>query len=195
METGAAIAAIPLEQLEEGLDRVRAAPADAGTLKLVVRRPAIEERELLEIATLDLRVGLVGDIWATRPTSTTADRRPNPEAQLTVMNARAAALFAGSDDVEAWAQAGDQLYVDLDISQANLPAGARLAIGDAVLEVSSDPHLGCGKFLRRFGVDAGKLVNSEQGRALRLRGLNARVIEPGEVRVGDLARKLPPAAL
>lgn len=178
-----------LDEFEAGLDRVREAPADDGTLELIVRRPAENERELLASGRLDLEVGLDGDMWATRPSSSTADGGPNTEAQITVMNARAAALVAGPEH-DGWAQAGDQLYVDLDLSHANLPAGTRLEIGDAVVEVTEAPHLGCGKFSRRFGVDAVKLVNSPVGRELRLRGLNARVVTPGAVRPGDRVRKL-----
>jgi MOSC domain-containing protein YiiM len=177
------------EELEAGLDHVRGAPAEAGTLELIARRPAEEQRELLEAGELDLLAGLVGDMWAVRPSSSTADGGPNPNAQVTVMSARAVALMAMGDDRERWAQAGDQLYVDLDLSQDNLPPGTRLAIGDALLEVTADPHLGCGKFSRRFGVDALKLVNSALGRELRLRGVNARVVEPGTIRRGDVIRK------
>ncbi len=105
------------------------------------------------------------------------------------MSARAAALVSGGDDPDGWAQAGDQLYVDLDLSEENLPAGSRLEIGEAVLEVTAEPHLGCGKFVKRFGVDALKLVNSAEGRALRLRGVNTRVVVPGRVAKGDAVRK------
>ena len=181
---------LPLEALESRLDHVRAAPTDAGTLELIARRPAGEERELLGAAQLDLADGLVGDMWSRRPSSSTSDGGPNPNAQVTVMNARAAAVIAAGDDHERWAQAGDQLYVDLDISQQNLPPGTRLQIGEAVLEVTPDPHLGCGKFSRRFGVDAMKFVNSATGRALRLRGVNARVVTPGTISRGDVVRKI-----
>ena len=109
---------------------------------------------------------------------------------MTVMNARAAALFADSSEHADWAWAGDQLYVDLDLGKGNLPPGSRIAVGDAVLEVTAEPHLGCGKFSRRFGVDALKVVNSAIGREMRLRGLNAKVIRPGAVAVGDPVRKL-----
>ena len=162
---------ISTDELRAGLDHVRGAPADSGTLKLIARRPAEEQREILEAGELDLGAGLIGDMWAERPSSSTADGGPNPEAQVTVMNARVAALVAGPE-TDRWAQAGDQLYVDLDLSHENLPVGTRLRIGDAVLEVTEAPHLGCGKFSRRFGVDALKLVNSEIGRALRLRGVS-----------------------
>jgi MOSC domain-containing protein YiiM len=180
---------LTLDQLEAGLDPVRAAHVETGTLELIVRRPAEEERELLSQGTLDLEHGLVGDMWSARPSPSTEDGGPNPDAQVTMMNARLAALIAGPEH-DQWAQAGDQLYVDLDLSHANLPAGSRLAIGEAILEVTAAPHLGCGKFSRRFGVDALKLVNSEIGRALRLRGLNARVVQPGAITVGCPIEKL-----
>lgn len=164
------------------LEHVRAAPRDEGVLELVVRRPAVGEREVLEEGELDLGSGLVGDSWSARGT------RPNPKAQVTVMSARAAALVAGGQ--ERWALAGDQLYVDLDLSGDNLPPGTRLAIGSALIEVSDLPHLGCGKFSDRYGEDARELVNSPEGVALNLRGINARVVQAGTVRRGDAVRKL-----
>ena len=173
---------IPREELEAGLDHVRGAPPDGGALELIVRRPAENERELLDFARLDLDSGLTGDRWS--------QGKADPEAQITVMNARAAALVTGRAEHEEWAQAGDQLYVDLDIGEANLPPGTRLELGDAVLEVTAEPHLGCGKFARRFGVDALKVVNSLAGRELRLRGLNARVVTPGAIARGDRVRVL-----
>jgi MOSC domain len=178
------------EELDAGFERVASAPADAGTVRLIAARPAEEERELLAEAHLDPAGGLIGDMWSVRPTSSTEDGSPNPEAQVTVMNVRATELVAGGDDPERLAQAGDQIYVDLDLSKANLPAGSRIRVGEAVLEVSELPHLGCGKFAKRFGVDALKAVNSDRGRDLRMRGLNARVIDGGAVRVGDHAGKL-----
>jgi MOSC domain-containing protein YiiM len=186
------VSQISIDELQAGLDHVRGAPAESGTLELIARRPAEEEREVLHAGELDLRAGLVGDMWADRPSSSTPDGGPNPDAQVTVMNARAAALVANGPHHERWAQAGDQLYVDLDLSQENLPAGTRIQIGDAVLEVTEPPHLGCGKFSRRFGVDALKFVNSEVGRALRLRGVNTRVVTPGAIRRGDAVTKVQP---
>ena len=116
---------------------------------------------------------------------------PHPDMQLNIMNARVIALVAGSRD--RWALAGDQLYIDLDLSADNLPAGTRLSIGSAIVEVTAVPHTGCGKFAARFGVDAVKFVNSPVGRQLNLRGINAKVIQPGTIRVGDVARKVPAA--
>jgi hypothetical protein len=178
----ASVAARPLAELEADLDEVRAAPAEAGTLKLIVRRPGENERELLAEGRLDLGDGLIGDRWRA------GDR--DPEDEVTIMGARAAAIVSGSDDHADWAQAGDQLYVDFDLSHENVPVATRLAVGDAVLEVTETPHLGCGKFSRRFGVDALKLVNSREGRELRLRGVNTRVVVPGAIRPGDRVTKL-----
>ena len=173
------------DELETRLSRQPDAPSDQGRVELVVRRPQEGERELLDSAELDLVEGLVGDRWSK---GRSHGRQPNLETQLTLMSARAAEVVAG--DRERWPLAGDQLVVDLDISEANLPPGTRLAVGTAVLEVTPPPHTGCKKFVQRFGMDAMLFVNSPDGRALRLRGMNARVVEPGIVRPGDEIRKL-----
>jgi hypothetical protein len=171
-------------QLESHLDHLRTAPVDAGTLALVVRRPSHGARELLEDGLLDEADGLVGDNWLARATSRAVAEGRHLDAMVTVMSSRMAALLADTDEERALA--GDQLYVDLDLSHDHLPAGARFAIGDeAVLEVSAKPHAGCKKFLARFGPDAVAFVNSEEGMRLRLRGLNARVVRGGHVRPGD----------
>ena len=177
-------------QLEAGVDDVRRAPSDAGRLELIVRRPAVDEREVLDTGELDLAVGLVGDTWNQRSSRRTEDGSPHPDMQLNIMNARAAALIAGGRD--RWPLAGDQLYVDIDLRDENLPAGTRLAIGSAVIEVMARPHTGCDKFVARFGIDAMRFVNSPTGRALRLRGLNARVVQAGRVQPGDDVRKVTP---
>jgi len=176
------------EELEAGLDHIRAAPADDGTLELIVRRPAKLEREVLEVATLSLEDGLVGDNWRTRGSTSTADGSAHLDRQVNIMNARASALVAIDPDRRALA--GDQLHLDIDLSHANLPSGTRLQIGDAVIEITAEPHTGCGKFRARFGPDALRFVNSPVGRALRLRGACARVVVPGTIRRGDRVRKL-----
>jgi hypothetical protein len=170
--------------LEAGLSRVLDSPRADGALVLLVRRPAVGIRELVAEATLDPAAGLVGDSWLDRGSST-PDGSADPQRQVTVMNIRLAELVAGGPD--RIPLAGDQLYLDLDISVSNLPAGSLLAVGDAVLEVSASPHLGCAKFMARFGADAMSFVNSRVGRRLRLRGLNARVVQAGTVRLGDRA--------
>jgi hypothetical protein len=176
------------DELEAGLEDVRAAPKDEGSLQLIVRRPAVNAREILETGTLDLERGLVGDTWSARGSSRTADGSAHPDMQLNIMNARVIALLAQS--VDRWPLAGDQLFLDLDLAGENLPAGTRLALGSAVIEVTHQPHTGCGKFAARFGVDATKFVNSKEGRRLSLRGINARVVQSGAIRVGDLATKV-----
>ena len=179
-----------LAELNSRLDAVRSAPPDAGTVELIVRRPVPGAREVLHEGRLDLAEGLVGDSWSRRPSKKTPDGSPHPEMQLNVMNARAA-LAVAADDPARRALCGDQLYLDLDISEANLPPGTRLALGgEAVIEVTAEPHRGCAKFSDRFGVDAVRFVNSKEGRQLRLRGLNAKVVVPGAVRPGDPVRKL-----
>lgn len=175
-------------QLEAGLDHVRTAPIDGGTLELIVARPAEGERVVLAEAELSDSVGLVGDTWHLRPSSRTPDKSPHPDMQLNVMSARAVALIAG--DRERWPLAGDQLYVDLDLSSASLAPWTKLALGDAVIRITDQPHTGCAKFTERFGLDAHRFVNSEQGRALNLRGVNARVVQPGTIRAGDTIVRL-----
>ena len=175
--------------LEAGLDDIRMAPSDHGRVELIVRRPAENEREILDEATLDPSEGLVGDTWLARGSGRTPDGRPPVETQVTIMNVRVASLVAA--DADRRCLAGDQLYLDLDISHSNIPAGSRLQLGTAVIELSGKPHTGCNKFAARFGRDAVLFVNSAEGRELRLRGANARVIVAGIVRTGDVVRKVP----
>ena len=167
------------DALAAGFEETQRSPSDAGRVELVVRRPAEGEREVLDEGLLDTAEGLIGDRWHSGK---------DPATQVTLMNARVAALLAG--DRERWPLAGDQLYVDLDLSIENLPAGTQLEVGSAILEVSEEPHTGCAKFSARFGSDAIRFVNSPAGRALRLRGMNARVVKAGAVRPGDGVRKI-----
>jgi len=177
------------QELEAGLSAIRLSPADAGIVELIVRRPSPGERELLDEGALDRIVGLVGDTWKDRSSSRTADGGPHPDMQINVMNSRAIALIA--QERERWHLAGDQLFVDLDLSEANLPPGTRLALGTAVIEVTDKPHTGCDKFVARFGMDAMRFVNSPIGRQMQLRGINAKVVQSGVVRRGDIVRKHP----
>ena len=176
------------EEIVAGLASVRESPKEEGAVQLIVRRPAVDAREVLEVGHLDTREGLVGDTWHTRGSSRSEDGSAHPDMQLTLMNSRVAALLAGAR--ERWPLAGDQLYVDLDLSGENLPAGTHLTLGTAVIAVTHEPHTGCKKFAARFGVAAARLVASAEGRRLNLRGINARVVRSGTVRVGDVVRKL-----
>jgi hypothetical protein len=175
---------LSIAEIEAGMERALASPRDSGVLELIVRRPKVNKREVRESGTLDIEQGLVGDNWLTRGSSRTTDGRGHPEMQLNVMNYRFAELIAGGR--ERVPIAGDQLFVDLDLSPDNLPPGTRLAVGFAVIEVTPVPHLGCKKFVERFGLDAMKFANSEFGRSHNLRGINAKVVSSGNIVVGDV---------
>ena len=179
---------LTLDELEAGLETIRQAPKDEGALALIVRRPAQGEREVLEVGRLDTGEGLIGDNWKARGSKSTEDGSAHPEMQLNIMNARAIALIA--QERERWQLAGDQLFLDLDLSDENLPPGTRLALGTAVIEVTAIPHNGCKKFVERFGKDAVLFVNSPVGKQLHLRGINAKVVQSGTIRIGDRARKM-----
>ena len=175
-------------ELEAGLDLIRQSPKDSGRVELIVCRPAVGKREELNQAVLDVDRGLDGDNWLARGDRHTADRRAHPDMQLNLMNARTIALIAQTR--ERWKLAGDQFYIDLDLSNENLPVGSLLAIGEAVIEVTAEPHLGCSKFSRRYGREATKFVNSKIGKMLNLRGINAKVISSGKVDLGASIRKI-----
>jgi hypothetical protein len=176
-----------ITELEAWLPRIREAPRDLGTLSMIVRRPERLEREILREARLDLDEGLVGDSWRPRGSSSMPDGSANPDAQVTLIAARLIDAVAVTRD--RWALAGDQLYVDFDLSAGSVPPGTRLAIGEAVLEVTALPHTGCKQFAERFGVDAVRFTSTPLGRSLNLRGVNTRVVVPGTIREGDTVRR------
>jgi hypothetical protein len=176
-----------MEELEAGLVEIARAPKDEGVLDLIVRRPRPGEREILQEGALDVREGLVGDSWKGRKSTRSADGLAHPDMQLNIMSSRVIALI--SQDKARWHLAGDQLFVDMDLSAENLPPGTQLTLGSAIIEVTNQPHTGCGKFVDRFGVDAMTFVNSALGRMLHLRGINARVVQAGAIRVGDVMKK------
>ena len=179
---------LSIKELEAGLDHIRQSPRDDGTLLRIVRRPDVDEREVVQEAEINLEEGLVGDNWKTLPSSHRPDGSLNRNAQITLMNSRAVALLAQSED--RWALAGDQLYANLDLSAENLPPGTQLAIGSAIIAVTAEPHTGCKKFAMRYGTDATKFVNSPEGKRLHLRGVNTTVIQAGVIRTGDIVKKL-----
>lgn len=175
-------------ELDAGLADIRSAPKDAGVLALVVQRPASNERKVVSEGVLSKTLGLEGDNWASRGGAMMEDGSSHPDMQLNVMNIRVAALVARTP--KRIPLAGDQLYVDFDISEDNAPPGTRLRIGEAEIEITAIPHLGCSKFVERFGRDAMQFVNSDLGKKLKLRGVNARVLKEGVVKTGDPITKL-----
>lgn len=176
------------EELQAGLEYILGSPKQSGSIDMIVRRPKVNEREILQEAVLDTSVGLMGDNWLQKGYRKTTDGSAHPDMQINLMNTRVISLVAG--DRQYWPLAGDQFFVDMNLSDENLPPGARLRIGTAVLEITAEPHLGCKKFTARFGLDAMKFVNSGLGKKLNLRGINAKVIEPGSVSTGEVVRKL-----
>jgi MOSC domain-containing protein YiiM len=174
-------------ELKAAVDGIRQSPPDRGVLKMIVRRPQVGLREVLEQGELDVAEGLVGDNWRQRTSKRTPDGSPHPDMQINIMSARVVDLVAQHKD--RWPLAGDQLFVDLDLTATNLPPGTQLAIGSAVIEVTAEPHTGCAKFVERFGLDAMTFVNSPLGRELNLRGINAKVVQSGVIRVGDIVKK------
>lgn len=176
------------KELEAQLNHILAAPEHTGRVEMIVARPDVDQRETVGSGRLSTADGLVGDNWRERGSGSTADGSADPMAQITIMNARAAQAVAGTRD--RWALAGDQIYVDMDISRTNMPAGTRLRIGEAVVEISPTPHAGCAKFAKRFGKEALRFVNVGEGKAHRLRGANAFVVEDGDIAVGDRVSKV-----
>ena len=179
---------LDVDELEAGLEGILESPKNAGAVKMIVRRPDVEQREVIEEGELDIGQGLVGDNWSARGSAQTSDGSAHPEMQLNLMNSRVISLVATS--MERWPLAGDQIYLDLDLSKENLPAGTQLEIGSAIIEVTDVPHLGCKKFVARFGLEAMKFVNSRRGKKLCRRGINAKVVKAGAFRDGDSVRKV-----
>lgn len=175
-------------ELLAALPELRNAPSELGYVRMIVRRLDQQQRELPECGELTTEAGLVGDRWVRTCDRRRPDGSLNPDTQLTLMNIGMLDLLAGGK--EHWPLAGDNLLVEFDLSVANLPPGRRLQVGDAIVEITPEPHMGCAKFAARFGRAALAFVNSAEGRSLRLRGANAQVIQPGRVCLGDRVVKL-----
>jgi hypothetical protein len=179
---------LTVDELEAGLEYILQSPKDYGVVNMIVRRPQVDEREVITEGRLDIAEGLDGDNWKARGSSSTSDNSAHPEMQINIMNSRVIDLVAQGKD--RWHLAGDQLFIDMDLSNENLPAGTKLSIGEAILEVTPVPHSGCKKFTARFGLEAMKFVNSPLRKELHLRGINAKVIQAGVIQTGDAVRKI-----
>jgi len=179
--------AAPDRDFASQTDAVLPSPRDDAVVELIVRRPESDLREVVDEGRLDPVEGLVGDGWLARGSKSRPDGSADPLSQLAIMSTRV--LAAIEPDRARWPLAGDQIYADLNLSEANLPTGARLRVGEALVEVTERPHTGCAKFASRFGLDALRWISTPVGRSLRMRGMYVRVVEAGAIRVGDEIRK------
>lgn len=177
---------LTLSEMEAQIEHIRQSPPDEGVLEMIVCRPAENERKMLFEAELNTQRGLVGDTWLARGNHRGGPS--NPDCQINIMNSRVVSLLA--QDRERWPLAGDQLFIDLDLSDDNLPPGSRLGIGTAVIEITAEPHTGCHKFASRYGADAKTFVNSPEGKRMHLRGVNARIVQSGVIRTRDKVTKI-----
>ncbi|MBA4054374.1 MAG: MOSC domain-containing protein [Marivirga sp.] len=177
-----------LDTLETGLEGLQNSPKDDGSLEMIVVRPEKKHRATLLECELTLKRGVEGDHWAKGCWKSLPDGSPDPDVQITIMNSRCLELISASRS--RWPLAGDNLIVDMDLSIHNLQPGQKLSIGSAVLEITSVPHTGCNHFKERFGIDSLKFISSKRGKELRLRGIYARVIKDGQIKVGDRLKKV-----
>ena len=177
------------DELEAGLEEALTSPTDEGIVNLIVCRPDVGQRKVLQSAEFSLEIGLVGDNWSKKPYSKSPDGGPHPEMQVTMINSRVLDLITAGDS-SRMAVPGDQLVVDFDLSRENIPPGTKLNIGSAIIEVTEAPHTGCAQFVGWFGADAMRFVNSSRGRELCLRGINSKVVQPGVISQGDKITKV-----
>ena len=179
---------LTFDELNAGLAHIRASPKEEGRLEAIIARPAPGERRDLASSEISLAGGVHGDHWAKGCWKTTADGKPDPDVQICMMNARCIELIA--QERSNWPPAGDNFFIDMDLTPGNMPPGTRLGIGSAIIEVTGIAHNGCASFIERYGRDACVFVNTGEGERLRLRGIYARVVRDGRVSVGDKVKKL-----
>ena len=171
-----------LDELNAGLDTILEAPEDGGLIQMLIVRPADDERTTPDFVEVSAEEGTHGDHWSK------GESRYEPDVQIAIMSSRVLDLVSGGRD--RWPLAGDNIIVDMDLSQTNLVPGQKLEAGSAILEITEIPHRGCAKFSARFGADALRFVNLGRAAELRLRGVYARVVQPGQIAVGDQINKL-----
>ncbi|MGI9525391.1 MAG: MOSC domain-containing protein [Hyphomicrobiaceae bacterium] len=172
-----------LMELRAGLPNVLASPQENGQVKAIVIRPQKGKRLDVDACDVSSEGGVHGDHWARGCWKSTEDGRPHPDVQVCIMNSRCIELIAG--ERRNWLPAGDNLFVDMDLRPTNLPPGQRVAVGDAIIEITDTPHNGCASFAERYGRDATIFVNTGDGKVNRLRGIYARVVKCGKITVGD----------
>jgi len=177
-----------LSELKAGLPEILSSPSDDGELQGIVVRPERGERRDLETCEISLAGGTHGDLWAMDCWKSTEDGEPHPDVQICIMNARCISLIA--QERKNWPPAGDNLFINMDITPGNTPPGTRLALGTAIIEITDTPHTGCDSFIERYGRDACVFVNTGEGKRLRLRGIYGRVVQDGRVAVGDRVTKV-----
>lgn len=177
-----------LNSLNDSFSDILDSPITNGTIELIVCRPKTNARKILTEAELTIEEGLVGDCWKNKRNFMRKDGLPDVEVQLTLMNSRCINAIAGSK--EFWPLAGDQLFVDLNLCKTVLQPKQQLKINDAIIEITDVPHLGCSKFSKRFGSDALKFVNSKNGKLHNLRGVNAKIIQPGVIKTGAIIERI-----
>lgn len=174
---------LTLDELNSGLDEILGSPVDGGRVDMLIVRPMADERQTPQTVEVNSEVGVVGDHWSRGEYSDESD------VQIAIMNTRVLDLVTGNAR-DRWSLAGDNLIADMDLSQENLVPGQKLEVGSAILEITEVPHKGCSKFSSRFGADALRFVNLGRAGELRLRGVYARVVQPGHITVGDQINKL-----
>ncbi len=176
------------QELAAGLPEILKSPKDRGPIESITVRPASEQRRTVNSVAISLAGGVEGDHWAQGCWKSTDAGKPHPDVQICMMNSRCIDLIAG--DKDNWAPAGDNLFIDMDLTPENLPPGTRIAMGTAILEITDTAHKGCAKFIERYGRDACVFVNVGDGDRYKLRGIYGRVVQDGVLSVGDLATKV-----
>jgi len=174
---------VTTDEINSNLSFILSSPKDVGKIESIIVRRRKNERELRKEVFLSPEKGVEGDRWYDL-----SKGKPDPRRQLTIINSRLIKLLAQS--VERMQLAGDNLIIDLDISDANLPVGQRLTIGKVMVEITDVPHTGCSRFAERYGNDAVEFINAPERSSLRLRGVYAKFLNSGLIHVGDIIKKI-----
>jgi MOSC domain-containing protein YiiM len=155
-------------------------PRDLGRVQGCVVRTGRGVRETPSALRVVEGAGVVGDLWSTHPHSA-------PGNQVSLINVHVLRSLCDGDE-SRMPLSGDNLHVDLELSEANLPVGTLLAIGTALLRVSPVPHRPCGSFVKRYGATAAKKVARATRIGRRGRGVLCEVVRGGVIANGDEIR-------